>query len=57
MKLSVLQARAGGAVLPAGNADMVVSVDFGTNPDLPLFVSGVVAAGFVRPANQRGHNS
>jgi len=39
MKLSVLQARAGGAVLPAG-MNMVIAVDFGTNPDLPLFVGG-----------------
>jgi len=58
MKFSVTL-RAGSSVLPAGNADLAVSVDFGTNPHLPLFVSRVsrIVAGFVRPANQCGHNS
>ena len=31
------QKRARSAVLAAGNADMVVPVDVGANPDLPLF--------------------
>jgi len=43
----------GGALLPAHHQDLVISIDFGINPRLPLFVPrrrGTVA-GFVRPAN------
>jgi len=40
--MKLLQARSRRCCSPAGNADMVIAVDFGTNPDLPLFVMGVV---------------